>query len=222
MNLHEVLMKVHELGGHIFAKYRYVRIIILKLLTEPSALKVSIIQIYTSVIVEWDEVDDSLPTNYTVTWASERDLVAQDPITLIEKSSFTVNGLTFDTVYTITITAANRCGTGTEFTSTVTLSAHHSIWIFPNPDATSTATNYIAMSTANPTTTASFGVATTTAVAISNTVTTDSTTTSTTCLDATIITSGVVINSIATTTTDIVMSPTSTMKSADTTTAGKF
>ena len=221
MHLHELLMKIHELGGLIFAKYRYVyvHIIILKLLTEPSTLKVSILQIYTSVVVQWDEVDDSLPTNYTVTWASERDHIVS-PVTLIEQSSFTVNGLRFDKVYTITVAAANRCGTGSEITSTVTLSAH-STWIFYNPDATGTATNYIAMSTANPTTTASFG-ATTTAVAMPSTVTTDSTTTSTTCLDATIITSGVVINSIAATTTDIIMSSTPTTKSADTTTAGKF
>ena len=64
-----------------------------------------------SVVIQWDEVDDSLPTTYIVTWTSERDLNNVQVKTLIEQSSYTITGLTLDTVYTITVTAANRCST---------------------------------------------------------------------------------------------------------------
>ena len=79
-----------------------------------------------SVVVQWDEVDDFLPTNYTVTWTSGGTNSIQSH-TLIEQSSYTITGFTLDTVYTITVTAANICGTKTEGTS-VTFSTdmcHH-------------------------------------------------------------------------------------------------
>ena len=69
----------------------------------------------SSIVVQWDEVDDSLPTTYIVTWTSERDLNNVQSHTLIEQSSYTITGLALDTVYTITVTAANRCGTGPEY-----------------------------------------------------------------------------------------------------------
>ena len=70
-----------------------------------------------STVVQWDEVDDSHNTNYTVTWASERDIVHH--VTLTEQSSYTITGLTLDTVYTITVTASNRCGQGPAFMTIV-------------------------------------------------------------------------------------------------------
>ena len=76
----------------------------------------------SSVVVQWDEVDDSLPTTYVLSWASERDHIVH-PVTLIEQSSFTITGLTLDTVYTITVTASNRCGSGPEYRSIISLTS---------------------------------------------------------------------------------------------------
>ena len=73
-----------------------------------------------SIVVQWDEVDELLPTTYTVTWASEIDHKLH-PATLIEQSSYTINGLTLDTVYTITVTASNSCGQGPEYSTSVLL-----------------------------------------------------------------------------------------------------
>ena len=71
------------------------------------------------IVVQWDAVDDFLPTNYTVIWTSERD--DTQVATLMEQTSYILTGLTLDTVYTITITAANNCGNGPEFTTSVSL-----------------------------------------------------------------------------------------------------
>ena len=76
----------------------------------------------SSIIVQWDEVDDSLPTTYVVTCTSERDHIAQS-IGVVEQSSYTITGLTLDTVYTITVTAANMCGTGPEYRTSVSLTS---------------------------------------------------------------------------------------------------
>ena len=74
----------------------------------------------SSIVVQWDAVDDSLPTTYIVTWTDGR---LPQVITLIEQTSYTITGLTLDTVYTILVTAANRiCGSGPEFRSSVSLS----------------------------------------------------------------------------------------------------
>ena len=73
-----------------------------------------------SIVVQWDAVDDFLPTGYTITLTDERDLHGGD--TLEEQTSYTITGLTLDTVYTITVTAANRCGDGPEFKTSVSFS----------------------------------------------------------------------------------------------------
>ena len=73
-----------------------------------------------STVVQWDEVDDSLTTTYIVIWTSERDHIVH-PVILTEQSSYTITGLTLDTVYTITVTAANRCGQGPEYRTTILL-----------------------------------------------------------------------------------------------------
>ena len=54
---------------------------------------------------------------YTVTWTDDRDLHEGD--TVDEQTSYTITGLTIDTVYTITVTAANMCGNGPEFKASV-------------------------------------------------------------------------------------------------------
>ena len=78
--------------------------------------------INSSIVVQWDEVDDSLPTTYIVNWTSDGANFTQSH-TLIEQSSYTITGLTVDTVYTITVTATNRCGTGPEYMVRVIFSA---------------------------------------------------------------------------------------------------
>ena len=65
-------------------------------------------------------MDDFLPTTYTVALTNGRDFF--ELTTLIEQTSYTITGLTLDTVYTITVTAANRCGSGPEFTTSVSFS----------------------------------------------------------------------------------------------------
>ena len=91
--------------------------------TGPPALTMNIVRNIetSSVVVLWDEVDDSLPTTYVVTWTSDVTNSIQSH-TLIEQSSYTITGLTLDTIYTITVTASDRCGTGPNSTASVTIS----------------------------------------------------------------------------------------------------
>ena len=100
-----------------------------------------------SVDVQWDEVDDSLPTTYVVTWTSERDYIVK-VTNLIEQSSYTITGLTLDTVYTIIVTAINRCGTGLEYRTSVSFPTgmchyHYLLTMFSNPTITMTAYPYL-------------------------------------------------------------------------------
>ena len=76
----------------------------------------------SSIVVQWDEVDDSLPITYIVTWTSERDRITQSQ-SLEEQSSYTITGLTLDTIYTITVAATNRCGSGPENRTSVSLTS---------------------------------------------------------------------------------------------------
>ena len=66
----------------------------------------------SSILVQWDVVDSYFATSYTVTWTSGFPIHS---VTLIEQSSYTITGLTLGTIYTITVTAANKCGTGLTF-----------------------------------------------------------------------------------------------------------
>ena len=94
--------------------------------TGPPALTVNIIKNLKSlsIVVQWNAVDNFLTTTYTVTWTSERELSNIQSATLKEQSSYTITGLTLDTVYTITVTAANRCGAGPEFVTSISLSTN--------------------------------------------------------------------------------------------------
>ena len=83
-------------------------------------ITINIESLNSSIVIHWDEVDDSLPTTYTVTWTNDRDHITYGA-TLIEQSSYTITGLTLDTVYTITVTASNKCGTGPEYSTSVSL-----------------------------------------------------------------------------------------------------
>ena len=102
-----------------------------------------------SIVVQWDEVNDSLPTIYTVTWTSEIDQMLSSD-TLIEQSSYTITGLTLNTVYTITVTAINKCGTGPEYRTSVLLTSDTSSTTSSHTITVSTNTMTI-MSTPSPT-----------------------------------------------------------------------
>ena len=89
-------------------------------LSGPSGLTANVTSNITdlSTVVQWDVVDDSLTTtNYTVTLTIGTTPV--DSVTLMEQSSYTITGLTLDTVYTITVIAANECGQGPEYVTSV-------------------------------------------------------------------------------------------------------
>ena len=112
--------------------------------TGPSDLKVATTKsiVNLSIVIQWDEVDDSLTTTYIVTWTSERDHVKV--INLIEQSSYTITGLTLDTVYTISVIATNMCGTGPEYRTSVSFPTgmchhHYLLTICSNPTITMTA-----------------------------------------------------------------------------------
>ena len=83
--------------------------------TGPTGLTVTVTKNNESLSsdVQWDAVNDYLATNYTVTWTSEIDHTQL--ATVIEQTSYTITGLTLDTVYTITVTSTNMCGRGPEF-----------------------------------------------------------------------------------------------------------
>ena len=54
------------------------------------------------------------------------------PVTLIEQSSYTIPGLTLDTVYTTTVIAANKCGQGPEYRTNIVLPTGNNFDISPN------------------------------------------------------------------------------------------
>ena len=91
--------------------------------TGPPALTVDIIENARdlSVVLQWDEVDNSLPTDYTVTWTNGSTPIQSN--TLIEQSSYTITGLTLDTVYNISVFAANECGQGPVHMTNISFSA---------------------------------------------------------------------------------------------------
>ena len=102
--------------------YNYTVIIIFTYVGPP-ALTVNITKHTesSSIVVQWDEVDDSLTTTYVITWTSERDLNNVQAKTVEEHSSYNITGLTLNTVYTITVYATNRCGQGPEHSTSVSL-----------------------------------------------------------------------------------------------------
>ena len=69
------------------------------------------------MFLQWDKVDDSLHTTYTILWGDQVATV-EDP-----QTSYTITGLTLGTVYTIIVTHANRCGDGPEFMTSITFPA---------------------------------------------------------------------------------------------------
>ena len=91
----------------------------------------------SSIVVQWDAVDDSLTTVYIIQWTRAGGGLQATHVT--EQTSYTITGLALDTVYTITVSAANRCGSGVEFSTSITLST----------DVTSTTSSINPIVTAN-------------------------------------------------------------------------
>ena len=65
-----------------------------------------------SIVVQWDAVDDFVHTTYSVVWTDGGNFFDSYPVE--EDTSYTITGLTLDTVYTITVTPSNTCGDGPE------------------------------------------------------------------------------------------------------------
>ena len=164
----------------------------------------------SSIVIQWNEVDDYLTTSYTVTWASERDHGLHH-VTLVEESSYTITGLTLDTVYTITVTATNGCDQGPEYSTIASLTTDTTSSINPTTTTHSMVTITTPSSIAITTAVASFSItATTILMANPSRATTNSLTTTvsrivttTTNLHATITTTTLEDFSIVTVTTTI-------------------
>ena len=90
-------------------------------------LNVTKIDENVSAIVQWDAVEDSLLTEYTVNWTSIT--IPMQSATVTDQSSYTITGLTLDTVYTVIVSATDKCGTSPESTASITIStgAYHFI-----------------------------------------------------------------------------------------------
>ena len=167
----------------------------------------------SSIVVQWNEVDDSLPTTYSVTWYSERDLNNVQVKTLIEQLSYTITGLTLDTVYTITVSAANGCGAGPEYSTTVSLTR----------DTVSTTSSIItptsSISTNSMTTSSTEDPGATTSTVVTSTTTTITATATTTHVATT---TSLSIAAIYTINNPIAATTTVTISSSTTVTTGKF
>ena len=189
----------------------------------PSALTVNITKKIenSSIFIQWDTVDDSLTTTYTITWtrAGGRLQVA----TLIEQTSYTITGLTLDTFYSITVSAANKCGSAPEFVTGIILPSS-STTVSPTDASSSsiinppTDTSSIKISAATVTNTHNTAITIPTSL-ISPTFNTDSGTIATTSSDVTATTSmnpTIIITTIATTAS----TTTATSTNTTTTTTG--
>ena len=103
----------------------------------------------SSIVVQWDEVNDFLPTTYLVTWTDDRDL--HGVATVEEQTSYTIIGLTLHTVYTITVYSANRCGDGPPYITSVSLSTDTTSTTSTISSTVTASTNPMSItSTANP------------------------------------------------------------------------
>jgi len=59
-----------------------------------------------SVMVLWDEVIDMFPITYKVTWSDGN---GDNGSNTTDQLSYTINGLTYDTSYNVTVIAINTC-----------------------------------------------------------------------------------------------------------------
>ena len=73
----------------------------------------------SSIVVQWNKVDNSLPTTVVVMWTSKIDHHTSHG--LVGFTSYTITGLTLDTVYNITVYASNTCGNESKFITSILL-----------------------------------------------------------------------------------------------------
>ena len=104
-----------------------------------------------SVDLQWDAVNNSLTNTYTVTWDSAENSLKV--ATLTERTSYTITGLTLDTVYTITVAAANDCGTAPENRNSIILSTNTTSTTSSISPTVTASTNSMNISTTNPSST---------------------------------------------------------------------
>ena len=106
-----------KLNSHVSNLHTYTYIS-----TGPSAFTVNVTKNNETLssVVQWDAVDRSLATNYTVTWTSETD--PKQSVIITMETSYTITGLSLDIVYAITVTAANMCGSEPEFSTSISFS----------------------------------------------------------------------------------------------------
>ena len=154
-----------------------------------------------SLVVQWDAVEDFIDTTYTLVWSSETNHILR-VVPLTEWTSYTITGLTLDTVYTIAISAANMCGQGPEFITSILLAA----------DNTST------ISSISPTVTATTNPMTIVSIAITSSNTDVTTTTTTTRTPLTTSSSTKVTSSDTPTITTTSTESTTSLKATTTTT----
>ena len=126
----------------------------------PSTLTVNIMKNIDNssiIVLQWDAVDDSLTTTYTIQWTRFRDRLKK-VATVIEQTSYTITGLILDTVYNITVTAANKCGSGPDFSTSISLSTD----ITSTTSSISTASSTILMNITSTAVTSAISITATT------------------------------------------------------------
>ena len=168
----------------------------------------------SSIVVQWDAVHDFLLIVYTITWTDGRNLFKV--ATVEEQTSYTITGLTLDTVYSIAVSAANvYCGSGPEFITSISFSTD-------TTSTTSTISQPITtvLRSTNPMIIISTSSNATT-IALNSPSTIATTTLHVTTVTATVDESSAIIPTAITypITTNIVNSPVDTTNPADTTTA---
>ena len=120
-----------------------------------------------SIVVQWDEVDDFLLTSYIVYWNGGRDQV--EAVAVANQTSYTITGLTLDTVYTVTVAATNTCGDGPEFRTTVSLFTDTTFTTSTISPTVTASTNHVT-TTVNPSRTSNPSTTTITTISAITTV----------------------------------------------------
>ena len=126
-----------------------------------------------SIVLQWDAVDDSLTTTYTIQWIIAGHSGVPQVATLTEQTSYTITELTLDKAYSITVNAANICGTGEGFSTRINLSIVTTSTTSSNsPAITASTNNTNSMSKSIATTSSTIVITTTNPMTISTTVST--------------------------------------------------
>ena len=118
----------------------------------PPALKVNIMTNIesSSIVVQWNKVKDSRITSYLITWYSSSVQLVTKRLSS-DQASYTITGLTLNTVYTIHAFAQNNCGSGPKFTTSIILSTTTTSTTSSISPTVTTSTNPMATMSANAT-----------------------------------------------------------------------